>query len=175
MTCIVACVDEQKGKLVFGGDSAVTEKRGRIYSTTTPKVRRAGGYLIGAAGESLWFALLNSMRWPVVPSIGYMEGPGFINDLYSAASKLGLSETDIEGDLLVGAAIEGSVRLWRTDPHGAVDSLPATDFAIGSGGEAARAALLVLHGTPRKRALAALHAAAHVRVDVRGPFVLVNN
>ncbi len=175
MTCIVACVEEKTGKFVFGGDAAVTEKRGRIFTTLTPKVRKAGGYLIGAAGESLWFAILNSMKWPVVPSLGYMEGAGFITDLYATAAKLGISEQTYEGDLLVAATIDGTPRLWRTDPDGSVDILPTADFAIGSGGEAARAALLVVKGPSKKRALAALHAAAYVRTDVRGPFTLVNN
>lgn len=175
MTCIVACIDENRGKLVFGGDSAVTEKRGRIFTTATPKVRKAGGYLIGAAGDSTWFALLNSVKWPLVPAVGYMEGSGFINDLFGSASKLGLREKEFAGDLLIGAVIDGLPRLWRSDPDGAVDALPSSDFAIGSGGEAARAAMLVMKSTAKKRALAALHAAAYVRTDVRAPFVLVES
>lgn len=166
MTCIVGIA--QGGRTWIGADACVSDDHAR-QSTTTPKLWRAGGYLIGAAGNGAWYAILRRVRWPSVASAGYLAAT-FVPDLIAAAGELGISlpvEADAPSD---GAAlIGGAGRLWYVDAQLCADEYQET--ACGSGGLGARC---VLHtrprGTPRVRILAALGAVAAVRWDVAPPF-----
>lgn len=171
MTCIVAVPDPKRKRLVFGGDSAVTDA-GDIRISATPKVRRAGGYLLGAAGDGPWFAMLAAVEWPAVPAVGYPE-LGLVRDLRDAAKRLGIDDAD--GSAILGAIIDGEPRLWTFESSLMVDAVPADTFAaIGSG---AAPALGALYATPGVRAETrvrlALEAAEAFRSDVRRPFVVL--
>lgn len=171
MTAIVAVPDVRRKRLVMGGDSAVTDC-GDVFITGTPKVRRAGGYLLGAAGDGPWFAMLSAVEWPVVPAVGYPE-TGLVRDLRDAAKRLGIDDAD--GAALLGAMIDGVPRIWSFHSDCMVDAVPEGVFAaIGSG---AAPALGVLWATRSARAEArtrmALEAAEAFRSDVRGPFTIL--
>ena len=168
MTAIVGIVSG--GKTWMGADSCISDNNIR-QSTKTPKLWRAGGYLVGAAGIGGWFAVLRRLRWPSVPSEGYMLA-GFVADLLGTADQLGVElpagkESSSDGSALVG----GAGRLWYIDSDLSVDEFSET--ACGAGGEAARCVLSACpSGSPSSRITKALNAVAAVRWDVAGPFHL---
>lgn len=171
MTAIVAVPDVRRKRLVMGGDSAVSYD-GDLRISATPKVRRAGGYLLGAAGDGSWFAMLSAVEWPAVPAVGYPE-LGLVRDLRDAAKRLGVDDAD--GSAILGAVIEDVPRLWTFESSLMIDAVPEGAFAaIGSG---AAPALGVLWATRSARAEArtrmALEAAEAFRSDVRGPFTVL--
>jgi hypothetical protein len=167
MTCIVGITSQ--GRTWIGADSCVSDDSER-QSTRTPKLWRAGGYLIGAAGNGAWFAILRRVKWPAVASPGYITS-GFVGDLVTAAGELGISmpaEEDSPGD--GSALIGGAGRLWYVDSQLCTDE--HWESACGSGGLGARCVLQVRRGPPKARIMAALRAVAAVRWDVAPPFVV---
>lgn len=167
--------------VVMAGDSAVDDD-GVVWKTGAPKVRRRGGYLVGIAGDSLWFSVASEVRWPKRPTAAFVEGGGLLRELVRGAelvaplasiSKQPEGDSVFEGYMLIAALIGGKPVVWMTNEAGDMDVLNG-DHAIGSGGEAARAAMLGLGPTvsPTERALRALEIASEVRSDVREPFSL---
>lgn len=171
MTAVVAVPDARRKRLVMGGDSAVTDC-GDIRISATPKVRRAGGYLLGAAGDGPWFAMLSAVEWPLVPSLGYPD-VGLVRDLRDAAKRLGIDDAD--GSALLGAMIDDVPRLWSFESSLMVDAVPDGAFAaIGSGAAPALGVLFATKsGRAETRVRLALEAAATFRTDVRGPFCVL--
>lgn len=171
MTCIVAVPDIRRKTLIFGGDSAVTEDSGSLFITATPKVWRAGGYLLGSAGGGEWFTLMKAVEWPAVPSLGYPLN-GLARDIRDAAKRLGLDGDD--GWTILGAVIDDVPCLWSLDAGLMVDAIPPNTFAaIGSGAAPALGALYERKGSAEKRVELALRAAEAFRSDVRGPFTIL--
>lgn len=173
MTAIVAVPDVRRKRLVMGGDSAVTDEDGSMFISATPKVWRAGGYLLGAAGDGPWFAMLSAVEWPAVPAAGY-PSTGLVRDLRDAAKRLSIDDSK-GGYAILGAVIDDVPRIWTFDFTLMVDAVPEGAFAaIGSG---AAPALGVLWATRSVRAEArtrmALEAAEAFRSDVRGPFTIL--
>lgn len=166
MTAIVGIVHE--GKTWIGADSMVSDDETRA-PTMTRKLWRAGGYLIGAAGNSAWYAILRRMRWPTIASPGYPIAPIFA-DMTNAANELGLHLPAAKGDSTDGSMLIGGCgKLFYVDSDLGVDEYEC--MAAGSGDECCRA---VLHafptGSPRSRILRALSAASAIRFDVGPPF-----
>lgn len=171
MTAIVAVPDVRRKRLVMGGDSAVSYDSGAVVQTGTPKVRRVGGYLLGAAGDGPWFALLDAIDWPKVPSVGYAQ-QGIARDVRDAAKRLGID--DAEGAAIIGAVIDDFPYLWTFDSALMIDAVPEGTFAaIGSGLQPALGALFERKGSAEARCELALRAAAAYRSDVRGPFTIL--
>lgn len=172
MTAIVAVPDVRRKRLVMGGDSAVTDDDGGLFISATPKVWRAGGYLLGAAGDGPWFAMLSAVEWPVVPAAGYPE-TGLVRDLRDAAKRLGIDDAD--GSALFGAMIDGAPRLWTFSSSLMVDAVPEGVFAaIGSGAAPALGALFATKSARADtRVRLALEVAEAFRSDVRGPFTIL--
>lgn len=168
MTCIVGIVAD--GRTWIGADSCVSDSNTR-QPTMIPKLWRAGGYLVGAAGNGGWFAMLQRLKWPSVASAGYVASGGFAVDLVTAAAQLGI-DLPVESDHACdGAAlIGGAGRLWYVDAQ--LCASEHHEAACGSGGEGARCVLHARRGTPRRRILAALGAVAAVRWDVAPPFTI---
>lgn len=173
MTAIVGIV--HGGKTWIGGDSCVSDSHTREVSNFK-KVWKAGGYLIGAAGNGGWFAVLRHMRWPQVPSHGYINS-GIVGDIIAAARALdieipmrgGTEEGTGSGAILIG----GCGKLWYLDSDLSVDEY--TETAIGSGGEGAKCVLRACKsGTPKHRITKALEAVSAVRYDVAPPFFIEN-
>lgn len=175
MTCVVAVPDPKRKRLVFGGDSVVNYG-GDVFISATPKVRRvggtSGGYLLGAAGDGPWFAMLAAVEWPAVPAVGYPE-LGLVRDLRDAAKRLGVDDAD--GSAILGAVIDGEPRLWTFESSLMVDAVPDGAFAaIGSGAAPALGALYATKtGAVETRVRLALEAAEAFRSDVRRPFVVI--
>lgn len=171
MTAIVAVPCVRRGRLVFGGDAAVTYPDGEQMRTSSPKVRRVGGYLLGAAGDGAWFALLGALEWPVAPGAGYPEAT-LARDLRDAAKRLGIDDAD--GAAVLGAVIDGTPRIWIFDSALMIDAVEVGHYAAcGSGAGPALGALYAAKGTPEQRATKALEAASIYRADVRPPFTLL--
>src|SRR5215207_7642690 len=165
MTCIVGVV--HAGRTWIGADSCVSDDHSR-QSTSTPKLWRAGGYLLGAAGNAAWYAVLRRVRWPAQASGGYPLS-GLAGDLVAAAGELGITlPAESDGPAYGTALLGGAGRLWYVDAQLCVDEYEET--AAGSGGEGARCVLAARRGHPRRRIAAALRCVASVRWDVAPPF-----
>lgn len=168
MTCILGVVEN--GRTWIGSDSVVSDDNTRA-PTLSPKLWRAGGYLVGVAGNGAWYAVVRRLKWPAVASAGWPVA-GLPQALVSAAGELGLDfpaekGTPLDGSMLVG----GAGKLWYADSDLSVDEY--TMIGAGSGDEAARAVLeAVPRGRARARILRALSAVARVRFDVGPPFAV---
>lgn len=170
MTAIVGIVDGSR--VWLGGDSRLSVSEGGTYETTlTPKVWRAGGYLVGEAGNSAWSAVLRRVALPAVASAGYMAS-GWVEDLIASARALGLEFPAEEGALDGSALIAGAGFLWYVDSALDCYRVPG-EIAIGSGGAAARGALAVMRGPAKRRVLRALEASASVCAEVGPPFTII--
>jgi hypothetical protein len=168
MTAIIGIVHD--GRTWIGADSCIVDAGIRATSLS-PKVWRAGGYLLGVAGNSAWYSIVRRVRWPAVASPGYMLS-GVIGDLTSAASELGLElpaaqDSPADGSMLVG----GAGKLWYVDSD--LASIEYAEVSAGSGDEGLLCALRANpSGSPRTRILRSLAAVASVRIDVMAPFLV---
>jgi hypothetical protein len=171
VTCIVCVPDRRRSRYIFGADSAITDDTGRLTITYTPKVRRAGPYLMGAAGDGPWFITLSAVRWPDDKGkygAGWLENGGLRDAILKAENELGIKES--EGDCLVA----WNLRCWLVETGGDVNELePGAPHAIGSGRELALGWLDRRRGKPRELVEGALNFAEQHRGDVRGPFVII--
>jgi hypothetical protein len=171
VTAVVAVPDRRRSRYIFGADSAITDDTGRLTITYTPKVRAAGPYLLGAAGDGPWFITLSAVRWPDDNGrfgAGWLENGGLRDAILKAENELGIKES--EGDALVAWGL----RIWLCETGGDVNELgPGAPHAIGSGRELALGWLDKRRGKPRELALGALEFTSAHRADVAGPFVII--
>jgi hypothetical protein len=170
VTCIVGAIG---GRRVWLGADARLSDEGAYEITATGKLWRAGGYLLGACGNSAWYALLRRVELPRVAAEGYMLR-GWAEDLLASARALGLDMPPGEDGAADGAAlVAGAGLLWYVDSDLECYRVPR-EIAIGSGGEVARGALYAAKGHTRRRVGLALEAAASVRADVGPPFTIAS-
>ena len=177
MTCIVAV--SRGGRVVLGGDRAISEESGLLTRTAVAKIFRVGDVLCGIAGASrpgdiIQDALLlnytgnrlslKALRRCIVPLIrnalgaaGYLWTPETTND-----------EHDLQIWQLIMATTYGIFEITETlEVHQVYDSY----HAIGSGDKIAYGALYASSAkTALKATKTALRAAARFDASVRGPF-----
>lgn len=171
MTCIVGIV--HRGRVVLGGDSALSDEGDYVYRVDSPKVWRAGGFIVGDAGDyqfGVW--LRHKIRWPDAPAADsdllheYML-VALPSELRALAKREGCEVP--EGEALIGA--RGI--LWHLGP-GRAERIAEPYASIGAGAPLALGALYATtRRTARARLLVALEAAAAHRGDVRAPFHFV--
>ena len=171
MTCIVGIARD--GRTWIGGDSCVVDaEKGMRETSLTPKVWRSGGYVIGAAGNSAWYAILRRVSWPREVSSGYPLTQ-LMTDLVRSADTLGIKlPCPEEDDAQDGSALIGGAGfLWYVDSDLSVDAY--SEMSCGSGAPCARSVLSDSpRGKPRTRILRALKATAAVKFDVGPPFTV---
>jgi hypothetical protein len=69
MTCIVGYVDQKRGCVFLGGDSAATRSTDQQFIVTDPKVFRVGEFVFGCTGEFRMMQLLHySLELPPCPA-----------------------------------------------------------------------------------------------------------
>lgn len=175
MTCIAGV--EQRGKVWIGGDSAGVEG----WSLTVradEKVFRKGPFVCGFTTSFRMGDLLRYAFSPPEQSIKQGDREylctTWVDALRECFAAGGFKKTEhgVEegGDFLLGYA--GS--LYRVTDDYQVGR-PANGYdAVGCGMDIARGALHATKGEPRRRVLAALHAAQEHSAGVRGPFKVVS-
>lgn len=175
MTCVVAVA---RGPSVWMGADSCVSSGDSYLATICPKIWRAGGYALGAAGGGAWFTLLRQVAWPSEASEGWMLR-GLPLALVAAAGRLGLTlptkaDDPHDGSALVCGCVGGAGRIWYVDSTLDVDEYVGP-MAVGSGGEAARAALRALgpNAAPARAIRRALEASAAVVMNVGPPFTFL--
>lgn len=181
MTAIVGV--SHAGTVYLGGDSAASDGEVRTVQNE-PKVWRAGGILFGACG---WLAAVQHFKhvtpWPRYQGQKHEQFlakqfcPTYRRAIKALRTECGdehlrTGDLDdrVDGELLIGL---GGV-LYGIDTSGAYYSA-GTAWAIGSGGEAARAVLYHTTGEdPEFRVTSALEAAEAVCLTVREPFTVLS-
>lgn len=167
MTAIVGI--EHSGRVYLAGDRAISGDDA-LTLCPHPKVWRRSGIVFGAAGQ---LDQLQRIRFSLrVPRFRHADPVEYVGRrLVPALVALFADEKDRDLGLLVGVGgslfyMDGGFSFCRVGP----------DWAIGSGGDAARAALHLLPRTlePQQRGVRALRVAARVCLSVSGPFDVVS-
>lgn len=167
MTAIIGvCYD---GDVWLGADSAVTDGESDTqYTVTEPKVWEDGQIIIGASGL---LSQLQQLRHCIkIPQILKTNSPEqylakrFIPELRD------LFGDDAAIDILIG--VRG--RIFCVDQSFSYCDI-GSEWAIGSGGQAARGALTQISKAidPETRIRRALEASASICVSVDAPFIVV--
>lgn len=144
MTTIVATLD------ALGADTMVTRVDGTFYPTT--KIIRVKGDLIGAAGDA--GDCTRFMDWA---KHDYSE---------KKRPKFTVAADDRDAAILLILNSEGIFTMSTTDPY--PELITSDCYAIGSGGDAARAAIMC--GKTLEEALAI---AAQIDMHTRAPFTIL--
>lgn len=184
MTCIVAVKEGET--LYFGADSAASSvSTVEIYTVSTPKIFRAGEYLVGytisfRAGQ----VLHHDVDWPAPPAgCSNQELESFlvrelVPRLRSAlrdAGALKITESVEQGaHFLIG--LRG--QLFSVGLDFSAVAMPDGYVAIGSGRHNAYGALHALADlqmAPEERVRRALTAAARYTSNVQEPFLVISN
>jgi len=156
---------ESGGKVYMGGDRAISGDDSVVLCAHA-KVWRKGGVIFGAAGQ---LDQLQRVRH-VFKAPRFRKGQEpvrYLGRLLAPQLQAFFGEDkDRDLTLLVGAGgllfyLDGSFSFSRAGP----------EWAVGSGGDAARAALVVIpEADPRQRCRQALEVAAQVMQSVAPPF-----
>jgi ATP-dependent protease HslVU (ClpYQ) peptidase subunit len=144
VTTIVATLD------AMGADTMVSRPDGSFYPTT--KIVRVKGDLLGAAGDA--GDCTRFMDWA---KHDYAE---------KKRPKFSVAAGDRDEAVLLILNSEGLFTMSTTDPY--PELITSDCYAIGSGGDAARAAILC--GKTMEEALAV---AALIDMHTRGPFTIL--
>lgn len=165
MTAVVAITD---GNTVFMGGDRATTGDDCIVDLPHPKVWRRGGVTFGCAGQ---VAQLQRLRYEA-PFPRFRGGvpDRYVGARLAPALRKFFGSEDIDIDILIG--VRG--RLFALDCVFSFTDV-GPEWAIGSGGAAARAALACTTGEddPQTRIAHALNVATLVCNSVRGPFDFV--
>lgn len=167
MTCIAAV--SHKGRVWMGGDSRASADDYAWKST--PKVWRAGCFVIGICGGQSWETLLRyGITWP--QQLDELERHMLASlpaEVREAARRSGVAIEEGDGALI---GVRGG-SLWEL--AGDECAVVSEDYAAtGSAFAVALGALSATQGVgPKRRVTRALEAAARHRTDVAAPFSLV--
>ncbi len=170
MTAIVGI--EHGGRVYLGGDRAISGDDS-VVQAARPKVWKRGSVLFGCAGQLDQLQLLSHTYRPPRyrgrdPSsyLGRHLAPS-LRSFFAEEKAVGVPWV-VDVTLLVGV---GGF-LFYFDSEFSFSQV-GPEWAIGSGGDATRAALMHITGDPRERARRALETASRVCVSVAGPFDVV--
>ncbi len=154
-----------KGEAWLAADSLVTNGH-TVESTRSGKLFRAGPFVVGCAGDVAWHNLLRyKVDWPT-------KTPKSVARWLSVELQEALPRKHADGASLV--AVDG--HLYYLDSQGAFFSPIDRYMAIGSGGEAALAALAVLDEiamAPRDRLKLVLSKCEKHTAYVRRPWLIM--
>lgn len=174
MTCIVGV--EFKGRVYMGGDgsSMSGDSQSRI---SEPKVWKNNGVIFGCCGDLYALQHLKHVTdWPRYQSqkvekfLAKQLCPTFRKSLKALHDQFPDNNENPEAGLLVGVG----GHLYEIDSAGAYTEVGHA-YAVGSGGECARAVLFhTVNEDPEERITAALEAAEAVCVSVCEPFTILS-
>jgi hypothetical protein len=180
MTCIVGYVDQKRGCVFLGGDSAGTGETNQQVLFVDPKVFRVGDFLFGCTGAVRMMQLLHySLELPPCPETVDLErylATDFITAIRTCFRDGGYAQKKDEqehgGTFLVGVrgrlfCVEDNYQIWETQ---------SVYHAVGNGDDLALGVLYALQQmealSPEQRIRLALEAAAFHNATVRPPFLL---
>ena len=165
MTAIVGI--EHGGRVYMAGDRALSGSD-VITSSADPKVWARAGVVYGVAGN---LDQLQRVRYEFKPAqYRRRQRPElFLGSKLAPAFREFFGADKVKIEILVG--VRGSLYLLD---RGFSFSPVGPEWAIGSGGDAARASLMHITGPPSDRAMWALDTAARVCLSVAGPFDVVS-
>jgi hypothetical protein len=175
MTAVLGIISEHSALLA--ADSAELTEDGGLTIVQEPKIwRPVPSLLVGHAGGSAYGEAVQwRMSWPALPKRGGLAAwnEWIHRRVWSELYGFQAAVDPESGESLLVLTAGG---LWLVDTAlcGAVIRMVSPEYAIGSGGESALAALRALpHGRPRARALKALACAESMRSDVRRPWCVL--
>jgi len=182
MTCIVAIA--QGGRVVMGGDSALTADDFSQLSMAETKVFRKGEFLIGGSGSArggqlMRFRFTPPKRPRLMDADEYMATLWIdeLREVFKRGGHMYIEEQGGEESSSTNAlvAYRGSVWLMEGDDL-QIERLRDPYVTIGSGGIVALGALYatkdIVDITPEKRVKLALEAACKYNAACRPPFVI---
>lgn len=185
MTCIAAIRDEDKGRVVIGGDSAGVSYLD-IVVRQDPKVFVNGQFLIGCAGSARTSQLLHyTWKPPAVPTAKFAEDPELLRKFMSnkvvesirtCLKKGGVVEENDKVESMEGLFILGvRKRLFIIDLDFQIIE-PAWDFcAIGCGEPYALGSMYSNRfDSAEGRVQRALEAATEFSGGVRPPYTILS-
>lgn len=181
MTCIVGIVGP-KGRMVIGGDSAVSFEGTHLEVMAETKVWCTGDYLMGASGDARGCNVARYVFQPPKPrgrDLDRFMATTFIDALRDAMLKAGhtfkeeQSRETIDTNLLIG--VRGV--LYTVFESFDIERPRDEYAAIGCGTRPALGALYATRGqgATAKRVRLALEAAETYDAAVRRPFVVISN
>lgn len=170
MTAIVGVVE---GTTIWlGGDSAVEDEDGNLFTQGMSKVFRKGPCVVGPCGHAIWEDAIRALRMPPERGGDYEWLRSAFGDAIRTLELWDDDKSDCakeESEALIG--YRG--RIWSLGGDGAIFPLAGKIAACGSGGAAGYGALWALKQSrmkPGRRLRIALEAAESRTPNVRRPF-----